>query len=250
LHITFFSDNIEDMKRNIFTVFLLLFTVMVCKGQASFSTGEELFRRNKPDEALMYLENAIAEDPANVKAYLYLGIAYEQLDRLDEAIAVYRQIMANAGVLKANVLNNLGNVYFKKGSFSEAEKNYSDAIAADPSYSSAYLGKANALMQAPSLREGTSLQEALENYEQYLRLASRSPQRQQVERLTVYIRAEFAEAERRRLVAEENARAEAERRQRLLDEVSASLQAAAEASQGLSSGAEDIEGYEGEFELD
>jgi hypothetical protein len=35
-----------------------------------------------------------------------------------------------------------------------------------------------------------------------------------------------------------------------LDEVSASLQSAADSSQGLSSGAENLEGYEGEFELE
>ena len=186
----------------------------------------------------------MAEDPVNVKAFLYLGISYEQLGRLDEAVAVYRQIIDNSGEFAANVFNNLGNIYFKKGSFEEAEKSYAQAIAADSAYSPAYLGRANALMQRASLRE------ALEDYEQYLKLVSRSPQRPNVERLVNYIKAEFAEAQRRRLVAEERARAEAERRQRLLDEVSASLQSAAEASQGLSTGAENVEGYEGIFELD
>ena len=238
------------MRKNIFSVFLLFFTVLICSGQENFAAGEDLFLRNKPGEAVKFLESAVSEDPANVKAYLYLGISYEQLDRLDEAIAVYRQIINNSGDLSANIFNNLGNVYFKKGSFDEAEKSYSQAIAADPAYSSAYLGRANALMQRASLNGGTSLQEALENYEHYLKLASHSPQRPFIERLVNYIKAEFAEAQRRRLVAEENARAEAERRQRLMDEVSASLQSSAEASQGLSTGAENIEGYEGIFELD
>ena len=56
--------------------------------------------------------------------------------------------------------------------------------------------------------------------------------------------------EQRRIAEEELARVERERRQRLLDEVAASLQAAAEDSRGLSAGNEGVQGYEGEFELE
>jgi hypothetical protein len=49
---------------------------------------------------------------------------------------------------------------------------------------------------------------------------------------------------------EARAAAEAERRQRLLEEVAASLQSSAEETQGLSSGSEDVQGYDGEFELE
>ncbi|MDR2552567.1 MAG: tetratricopeptide repeat protein [Treponema sp.] len=59
-----------------------------------------------------------------------------------------------------------------------------------------------------------------------------------------------AEEERRRRVEEEAARAEAERRRRLMEEVSTSLQAQAEDAEGVSAGAEDLSGYEGEFELE
>jgi hypothetical protein len=51
-------------------------------------------------------------------------------------------------------------------------------------------------------------------------------------------------------MAEAQAKADEERRRRLLEEVSASLQAAAEDSRGISSGAEDVLGYDGEFELE
>jgi hypothetical protein len=121
---------------------------------------------------------------------------------------------------------------------------YTRAIDADRAYAAAWLGRANT-----RLKRG-ALQNAVSDYEQYLRLEPRSSQRPAVERLTAYIKAEVAEADRQRRVAEETARAETERRQRLLDEVSASLTGAAGASQGLSSGAENVEGYEGEFELE
>ena len=248
------------MHKNGLIIFLACVSVW-CFGQDSFATGENLFMQNKPKDAAVYLESSIAEDPGRVQAYLYLGIAYEQLERTDEAIAVYRQILDQAGDLTANIANNLGNMYFRKGAAPEADAMYSRALEADRVFASAYLGRANARLKRGFLREAVS------DYEQYLLLEPRSPQKPAIERLLVTIKAEFAEAERQRLVAEEAERAkfaeaeqkrlaaeaaeraEIDRRQRLLDEVTASLQGAAGASQGISTGAEDVEGYEGEFEL-
>jgi tetratricopeptide (TPR) repeat protein len=142
------------------------------------------------------------------------------------------------------VTTNLANAYFKRGSVAEAEMLYTQALNEDTVYALAYLGRANARMKK------NALMEAVSDYEQYLLLNPRAPQRRSIERLILVIKGEFAEAERKRLVEEEIARLEAERKQRLLDEVTASLQGAAGASKGLSTGAEDIEGYEGEFELE
>ena len=232
------------MKRTCCAVLLWACASLWCFGQDSFARGEDLFLQNKPGEAAVYLENSITENPGRVQTFLYLGIAYEQTDKIDEAIAVYRQVLGRAGDLTATVAFNLGNAYFKKGFVSEAEAMYTQAMSADRIYAPPYLGRANC-----RLKRG-AVQEAVADYEEYLLLYPRAPQRPVIERLLNYIRAEAAEAERRRLVAEEVARLEAARRQALLDEVNASLQGAAGASQGLSSGAEDVENYEGEFELE
>jgi len=232
----------EDMKTRFFIVFF--FVAALGFGQTNFAKGQELFMQNKPSDALVYLENSIIEEPAHVEAFLYLGIAYEQMGRTDEAIAVYRQILSRAGVLTANVTTNLGNAYFKKGSIAEAEMLYNQALKADMVYALAYLGRANAKMKR------NALMEAVSDYEQYLLLDPRAPQRRSIEQLIFLLKSEYAEAERKRQIAEEVARLEAERKQRLLDEISASLQGAAGASKGLSTGAEEIEGYEGEFELE
>jgi hypothetical protein len=94
------------------------------------------------------------------------------------------------------------------------------------------------------------MRDAITDYELYLSLEPLSAKRPQIEQLLGFIRAEFAAEERRRIVEEARAAAEAERRQRLLEDVAASLQSAAEETQGLSSGSEDVLGYEGEFELE
>ena len=232
------------MKKCFSAAFLLLLASAWCYGQDSFAAGEDLFMQNRPREAAVFFENAISEDPTHVMSYLYLGISYEQLNRIDEAITVYQQVLGRAGDMTATVAKNMANAYFKKGSVADAEAMYTRAIDIDRTFASAWLGRANSRLQRRALWE------AVADYEMYIQLEPRSSQRETIERLINYIRAEAAEAERMRIVAEEMARADAERRQRLLDEISASLQGAADGSQGLSAGAEDVIGYEGEFELE
>jgi tetratricopeptide (TPR) repeat protein len=268
---------------------------------------------NKPREALGPLESVIARDPAHVRAFLYVGIIYQQLDRLEDAVAVYRKILPRAGGETARTAFNLGAVYFQMENFDYAEQFYSQAIEADPSFAPAYLNRGNLRVQQGELAA------ALGDYDSYLGLEPRSPKRPQIEQLCALIRSESAAAERRRIVAEEEAerervRAEAEaeqrriaaeeeaerervraeadaeqrriaaeeeaereriraerrriaaaeeaereriraeeaaaRRQALLQEVSASLQSAAEEARGSSVGAEAVQGYEDEFELE
>ncbi|MDR1239220.1 MAG: tetratricopeptide repeat protein [Treponema sp.] len=225
------------------TVFLLL-TALPGFGQNNFTQGEALFMQNRPQEALAFLELAAAEDPAHITTFQYLGRVYEQLGRLDEAIAAYRKILPRAGTETARIAFNLGNAYFMKGNTAFAEQFYTQALEEDPVFAPACLNRANTRVKTGSLRDAAA------DYERYLILEPRSPKRPEVERMIVFIREEFAAEERRKLMAEEEARAAAERRRRLLEEVSASLQSAAEDSQGISSGAEGVQEYDGEFELE
>jgi tetratricopeptide (TPR) repeat protein len=232
------------MLKKIIIIGILLFISVFIFAQSNFSRGEELLMHNQPAQALDYLIHAMVEDPSNVLIYLYLGIVYEQLDRSDEAIAVYRRVLPIAGNLSANVANNLGNVYFQRNNTDLAEQFYTQAISFNSVLSNAYLGRANTRIKAGEL------QNAITDYENYLKLEPRCSQRDNIERLISLIRNEFAAEEMRRIIAEEEQRRLAEERQRLLDAVSASLQSAADASQGISFGAESVKQYEGEFELE
>ena len=231
------------MKKSIIICFLIFLTFL-CYGQSNFTRGEELLMYNKPSEALDFLVRAMSDEPSNVTTYLYLGVVYEQLGMMDEAIAVYRRALPIAGNLSANVASNLGNVYFQRGNVSMAEQYYTQAIGLNNIFSGAYLGRANTRIKAGNLKD------ALADYEHYIILEPRSSQRGNIEQLVSLIRSEFAVEEMRRLIAEEEERRIAEERQRLLDSVSASLQSLAESSQGISFGAEGVEHYSGEFELD
>jgi len=232
------------MTKKIILICTLLLFAVFCYGQSNFAKGEELFMQNNPAQAVVFLERAIGEEPANPVPFLYLGIVYEQLGRQDEAIAVYRRILPSAGKLAAGVATNLGNVYFLRGNTDMAEQFYSQAIGLDPSFSNAYLGRANSRIKSENL------QNAIIDYEEYLTLEPRSAQRPNILQLINLIKSETAAAELRRLMAEEEAKRIAEERQRLLDSVSASLQSAADSSKSFSSGTESLEQYEGEFVLE
>jgi tetratricopeptide (TPR) repeat protein len=217
---------------------------------------------NKPQEALSFLEAAIAQDPAHLRAYLYLGIVYQQLGRTDDAVAIYRKALSRAGEEAPRVAFNLGNIYFRLGNIEYAEEFYSQAISMDSAYGPAYLNRANLRIKKGELAE------ALPDYDLYLSLEPRSAKRPRIEQLCALIRAEFAAEERRRILAEEDAErervraaVEAERqrvlaeeaearRQALLQEVSASLQSAAEETRGASAGIENVQAYDGEFEME
>ncbi|MDR1388400.1 MAG: tetratricopeptide repeat protein [Treponema sp.] len=208
-----------------------------------FEQGRALFIENKSQEALVFFERAFTADPVHVDAALYLGMTYEQLGRVDEAIAVYRKILPNGGSGSARIAYNLGNAYFRKGTVNFAEQYYTQAIRFDASYASAYLNRANARIKTGSLKE------AISDYERFLLLEPASPKRPQIEKLIGLVKDNFAAEEMRRLMAEEAARAEAENRRRLMDEVAASLQSAGDV-EGISADAEALSGYDGTFELE
>ena len=241
-------------KYGIFCVFGV-FCLFPAFSQNSFSQGEAAFLENRPSEAIVHLEAVIRDDPAHVQAFMYLGIAYLQLNRIDDAITAYQRILPRAGAQTARIAFNLGNAYFMKRDHAQAVQSYARALEADPLFATALLNMANAKIEMGQYNE------AIEDYERYLILEPASPQSSQIRRLITFIneesaamqrriQEELAAEEQRRLAAEENLRIEAERRQQLLEDIAASLQAAAEDLMSLSAGNEEIQEYDARFELD
>jgi tetratricopeptide (TPR) repeat protein len=232
------------MKRKFLMICVLLVLAGICHGQSTLARGEELLMQNQPDQAEGFLIRAISEDPANPVPYLFLGVVYEQMGKVEEAIITYRRILPTAGRFSANVANNMGNVYFKREITDLAEQYYTQAIGFDSGYPNAYLGRANTRIKTGNL------QNAVSDYEQYLKLEPRSSQRDNIEQLMNLIRMEAAASDMRRLMAEEEEKRIAEEKKSLLDAVSASLQSVVDSSKGISSGTENVEHYDGEFVLE
>jgi tetratricopeptide (TPR) repeat protein len=176
---------------------------------ADFDQGEVFFMLNEPEKALPFLERAYRAQPSRIEGALYLAMAYEELEKFDDAITVYRAILPYGGDKTALIACNLGNIYFRKGNNNLAEQSYTAAIRADTSYAAAYLNRANTRIRTGSIRD------ALPDYERYIQLNPNADQRPQIERLINLIRESFAAEEIRRLMAQENSRADEERQQAL-----------------------------------
>jgi len=204
----------------------------------------KLFMENKPKEAAPMLEMAANESGADEKLALYLGIAYQQLGRWDDAISAFRKGLGSSFQYRHLYLFNIANSFFAQGRNSFALEYYDQAIAARSDYAPGYLNRANAKMR---LGDHTG---AIADYTRYLGLDPLSAQASEIRKLLDLLGTKLADAERQK--AEEKARALAEEqaKQAMLDEVTRSLLQAAESTTNLSAGSGDAQGYDADLSLD
>lgn len=152
------------------TVSILGRTVEVTQNNytAENNLGSELILRGQYAEAADHLEAATRIKPLDGLAYDNLGIAYEKLDRMDDAIAMFRK----AGSLKKDYGEahcNLGDAMMLTHHTDEAIKEYKLSIALDPKHSFAYhnLGKL--------LGEQGKVGEAIEMFSKAVEIAPTDP---------------------------------------------------------------------------
>lgn len=237
----------------------------------SYSLGEEAFRTNRPHEAIVHLKKAIDSGYVNPNSYIYLGLAYYQTGQLQNSYDIFMQGVKIPGTNKRILYFNAGNTAFAMGNLKQAEDMYSLAYVADPNFSEAVLNRANARLKQDKLEN------AIQDYMQYLIMEPEGKQNEQIRKLLMLLNEEQAvraaeeerlaqEAQRLRLeeeriakeleaqrienekIAAQKAAAEAERRKKLLEQVAESLQG--NESTNFSAGTEGVMGYEYENELD
>ncbi|WP_432964134.1 tetratricopeptide repeat protein [Treponema sp. OMZ 840] len=231
----------------------------------AYSEGERLFRINQPEKAIPLLQKSLLEKKSALTVYNYLGTAYMQTGDTRKALEIFLQGTAVPGTDKKSLYYNAGNAAFLLADFAKAEEYFSLSLAADSSWASSYLNRANTQVHLGKYRE------AIDDYNNYLVLASDSAQSAEIKRMIGALNDELAfqaqealrkaeeaerikkeeqrlQAERERIAAEkarleaEKAAAEAERRRKILEEVSAALQAGS--STNVSAGTEGVLDYE------
>ncbi|OHD80218.1 MAG: hypothetical protein A3J97_15080 [Spirochaetes bacterium RIFOXYC1_FULL_54_7] len=226
-------------------VLVLCLTVPFSAWPTDFAErGTRLFMENRPQEAVPLLEMAVREADVDEKLFLYLGIAYHQLQRWDDAIAAYRKGLASAVQYRHLFLFNIANAFFSQGRNAFAIESYDQAIAARSDYAPAYLNRANARMKAGN-HDG-----AVTDYSLYLSLDPGSSQAENIRQIIDLLGRKAAAEEMRK--AEEAARklAEEQARQAFLDSVARSLRETAESTTNLSAGSGGVQAYDDDFALD
>jgi len=108
------------------------------------------FRSGKfsdPKQALNYLNQAIALDPDNVRAYSLRGLAYLQLNMPSEAVNDSSRAVRLRPDFEKGYLGR-GHIYQNLGEYRLAIKDFTQAIRLNPNSSQAYAGRGITLLKA------------------------------------------------------------------------------------------------------
>ncbi len=111
-----------------------LTTLGAIVGPVGASEAEEFFRQGYKafverdwNEAIKWYDRSIQLDPRNPEVYVQRAIAYETINKLDQAIADYRRALK----LKPDyylAMEYLGNLYTRTGEYTRAINMYSRAL--------------------------------------------------------------------------------------------------------------------------
>ncbi|SKA06013.1 Predicted O-linked N-acetylglucosamine transferase, SPINDLY family [Enhydrobacter aerosaccus] len=107
-------------------------------------TGLIHYQRGAHAEAADWIERAIAVDPKVPEAHSNLGLALQELQRFDEALACHQRAL-ELEPDAAESLNNRGNVLLALNRPEEALADYDEALRRNPDFALAHNNRGNAL---------------------------------------------------------------------------------------------------------
>jgi tetratricopeptide (TPR) repeat protein len=121
-------------------------------------------RPHAASAAVPMLEKAIALNPANAEAHTNLGLAWEQLGRIDAALAEHQTAVKLQPRLALGH-NNLGNIHARLERPDEAIAEFQEALRLDPELKGVHSNLALALTMAGRLPEAVAEAEAAVDFD-------------------------------------------------------------------------------------
>ncbi|MBN2440293.1 MAG: hypothetical protein JXJ04_03080, partial [Spirochaetales bacterium] len=236
-----FDSKKEDRMKQILCLSLLLFIIQGAAYSTYLDDAKALLNEKKPEEALILLEKALAEDPTNEEVYLNLGFTYDLLKKPAKSLEIVNQGLVYAGKLKYLFYFNMGNTLFTLGKNKESVDMFTKSIEINSRFAEAYLNRANGTLK---LSYGIdNINDKMKSYEiiikdceTYLVLKPSAPQRAKVEELIAKLRGKIRDKDKRE-----------QDLQNLLD----ILNSTTDSTKDITAGAEDIDvDYEDEDILD
>ena len=104
---------------------------------ASIEEARQLLRERNPEAALGVIDQTLDAQPANPELRFLKGVALAELQRLDEAIAVFQRLSADHPELP-EPYNNLAVLHAQRGDFEQARIALELAIQTHPAYATAH----------------------------------------------------------------------------------------------------------------
>ena len=97
----------------------------------------QLERQGRYAEALARVDTAIAAEPGEARPRFLKGVILMDMNRLDDAIAVFQKLREDFPELP-EPYNNLGVLYLRQGKFQQAKDALEIAVQAHPGYATAH----------------------------------------------------------------------------------------------------------------
>ncbi len=105
------------------------------------------------ERQIQFYKQKLQENPRDATAHNMLGMCYQGLERVEDAIKEYKQ-STNLNPGYAEAWNNLGSAYHVKKSFKQAVKHYRKAIELKPELASSHRNLGTALLARGKINEG------------------------------------------------------------------------------------------------
>ena len=150
-----------------------------------YEKGEELFKLNKPEEAIPFFEKCVEVKDVNPDVWVHLGVAYYQVKDYTRSLACCTKGLTKENTDHKLLAYNAGNSAYALTNYARAEACYGISIKEDENFGPAYLNRANSQLKQDHL------QDAKVNYIKYLELEPDTPQRPEIERLLALLDAEI-----------------------------------------------------------
>ncbi len=100
--------------------------------------GLAAYESGNYQKAIRAFQAVLASDPKNIEAMSYIGRSYESMDRLNDAISIYKKII-NIDPNRLNTLCSIAMVYARKNDFPTARSYLHRALRKDVNYGLAYM---------------------------------------------------------------------------------------------------------------
>ncbi|MBN1187769.1 MAG: tetratricopeptide repeat protein [Bacteroidales bacterium] len=148
------------MKRVIFLTILLVPALVMAQSAKQYcKAGDEFMEKGNVEDAIVQYTKAIDSDPDYDKAYMLRAVAYEKLDKLDEALQDYNR----ASVFNENdaeILCNSGRILFLMGKYQDALEKLDKSIEAKKT-PDAYTYKVKTLIELENYNEAQKAAEKI-----------------------------------------------------------------------------------------
>lgn len=158
---------------------LCVFLLCVCSAVSAdgYADAVELFRTNRPLEAIPLFQDCLSKGNADPDIYNFLGLAYYQTGQMQKSFETYQIGLLMPDTDKRILYYNAGNVAFSLGYYDRADELYTYALSKDSHFAAATLNRANARMKS------LQYEWAVDDYKTYLELNPETEQRENIEKL-------------------------------------------------------------------